>query len=379
MIRKEQSEEIFARSIQLNDGFRETSADGVCLAFDKRYGIMFCVYMPGKQCCYGESRSKIVLAYFPATQPHNVRYITVTEGRDEFCPNIMGIGDGKVRVFYVVDSYSEGDQDICYKDFDFQTETLSEEKTMMVKCEDGKLQKMSLSLTFSYLEERGYHNHSFLASEQISIGSGTYYKDADGVAYGVATSYLMEPVLFRSYDNMATVEFFAVYPYTAQYEFDYKILNGKIYGICRTENETNSITFSTSEDMGKTWSEPIALEESINCRPRIIHYDGELLMAYNYYNDDAKNHRIVTRTRNAVKLRIVDNDDPNKCTVAADLINKWGLVNVSVVEILGIVYIAYSTSELPVEYINYDGPGPVVNGKDSMRYVKLGYIGKKEE
>ena len=102
-------------------------------------------------------------------------------------------------------------------------------------------------------------------------------------------------------------------------------------------------------------------------------------MAYNYYNDDAKNHRIVTRTRNAVKLRIVDNDDPNKCTVAADLINKWGLVNVSVVEILGIVYIAYSTSELPVEYINYDGPGPVVNGKDSMRYVKLGYIGKKEE
>ena len=147
----------------------------------------------------------------------------MTEGRDEFCPNLMRIGDGKVRVFYVVHSYSEQDQDICYKDFDFATETLSEEKIMMVKCEDGACRKMSLSLAFSYLEERGYHNHTFLASEQISIGSGTYYKDENGVAYGVATSYLMEPILFRSYDEMATVEFFAVYPYTAQYEFDYKI------------------------------------------------------------------------------------------------------------------------------------------------------------
>ena len=139
------------------------------------------------------------------------------------------------------------------------------------------------------------------------------------------------------------------------------------------------MTFSTSDDMGKTWTEPIAIEESISCRPRMIHYDGGLLMGYNYFNEEAKNKRIVTRDRTAIKLRLVDHDDPNKCTVAADLINKWGLVNLSVVEMLGIVYIAYSTSEIPVEYINYDGPGPVVNGKDSMRYVKLGYIGKKEE
>jgi len=377
MIKKENSKEIFNNSVQINDGFRETSADGVCLAFDKKYGIMFCVYMPGKQCCYGESRSKIVLCYFPATQPTNIRYITITEGRDEFCPNIMGIGDGKVRIFYVKDSYKETDQDICYKDFDFVTESLSEEKVVMVKCEDGNLKKLYLSLVYSYLEERGYTNHEFLASEQISFGSGTYYRDADGCVYGAATSYLMEPVLFRSYDNLATVEFFAVFPQIVQYECDYKILDGKMYLIYRTNNKENSILFSTSSDMGKTWTEPIALDESINCKPRIIHYDGGLLMAYNYSNDETVNKRIDSTNRTAIKLRLVDNDDPNKCTVAADLINKCGIVNLSIVEILGDVYLAYSTSEAPIEYINYDGPGPVVHGKDSMRYVKLGYIGKK--
>lgn len=379
MIKREMSEEIFNRSIQINDGFNETSADGVCLEFDKKYGIMFCAYMPGKQCCYGESRGKIVLAYFPATQPGNVRYITVTEGRDEFCPNIMGIGDGKVRVFYVIDSYSESNQDIGYKDFDFATETLSEEKIVMIKTENGNCRKLHLSEVYSYLEKRGFTDHEFLASEQISFSSGTYYRDADGVVYGAATSYLMQPVLFRSYDNLATVEFFGVFPYLVQYEIDYKLLDGKMYAIYRTDKEKNSVAFATSEDMGKTWSEPIPLEESINCKPRIIHYDGGLLMAYNYSNDSTQNKRITVRNRTAVKLRLVDNADPNKCTVAADLVNKWGIVNLSIVEILGIVYLAYSTSELPVEYVNYDGPGPVVHGKDSMRYVKLGYIGKKEE
>jgi len=150
-----------------------------------------------------------------------------------------------------------------------------------------------------------------------------------------------------------------------------------MYLIYRTNNKENSILFSTSSDMGKTWTEPIALDESINCKPRIIHYDGGLLMAYNYSNDETVNKRIDSTNRTAIKLRLVDNDDPNKCTVAADLINKCGIVNLSIVEILGDVYLAYSTSEAPIEYINYDGPGPVVHGKDSMRYVKLGYIGKK--
>jgi len=380
MISNEKTSQIFSTSVQINDGFHETSADGASLAFDKKYGIMFCAYMPGKQCRYGESRNKVMLSYFPATQPTNIRYITVAEGHDEFCNNILGLGDGKVRIFYEKDSYEDFDHDICYKDFDFVTETLSEEKVMMLKCEDGSIKKLHYSAVISYLEERGYNNHEYLASEQFSIGGGgTFYKDADGYAYGAATSYYQEPVLFRSKDDLATVEFFAVFPYPAQYEFEYKILDGKIYAIYRTDNKENGNSFTTSPDMGKTWTEPIAIDESITGRPRMIHYDGGLLMAYNYSNEKVTNKRVLCTNRTAIKLRLVDNDDPNKCTVAADLVNKWGIVNISITEILGNVYLAYSTSEAPLEVINYGGPDPVVHGKDAMRYVKLGYIGKKDE
>ena len=66
-------------SIQVSNGLTETSADGACLAFDSRYGIMFCAYMPGPQGKYGESRGKIALSCFPASQPTNIRFVTVSE------------------------------------------------------------------------------------------------------------------------------------------------------------------------------------------------------------------------------------------------------------------------------------------------------------
>ncbi|MBR6748023.1 MAG: hypothetical protein IKM07_03715, partial [Clostridia bacterium] len=54
-------------STQINDGLTQTSADGAALAFDSKYGIMFCAYMPGFQGHYGESRGKIALSCFPAS------------------------------------------------------------------------------------------------------------------------------------------------------------------------------------------------------------------------------------------------------------------------------------------------------------------------
>ena len=56
-------------------------------------------------------------------------------------------------------------------------------------------------------------------------------------------------------------------------------------------------------------------------------------------------------------------------TVVADLYRKYGMVNIAIVDILNDVYLAYSTSELALEYQNGNSK---VRGKDSIRYVKLG-------
>jgi len=56
-------------------------------------------------------------------------------------------------------------------------------------------------------------------------------------------------------------------------------------------------------------------------------------------------------------------------TTVADLYSQYGMVNIAMVDILNDVYLAYSTSELALEYQNKN---PLVRGKDAIRYIKLG-------
>ena len=356
--------EILERSVQISDGLTQTSADGANLAFDKKYGIMFCAYMPGFQGCYGESRGRISLTYFPASQPTNSKTIDVASGNNVYVPNVLSLGEGKVRVFYEENSKADCDHFVCYKDFDYLSGELSEEKHVMLKKDDGSLVPLTGSEQFAFLEKNGFFNHKYVATEQISIGGHTMFKGEDGYHYGAITSCLAEPILYRSEDNLATVEFFAVCPYTAQYEMDYKFLNGMIYAIFRTNKNIDSVGFTYSEDNGKTWSEPEFFEKSIQCRPRIIIHNNDILMSYNYFNANTKNRPVIQQGRTSIKMVYGENRE-----LVCDLYSKCGIVNVCIIDILGDAYLAYSTSELALEYQNGN---PAVRGKDAVRYVKLG-------
>jgi len=351
-------------SVQINNGIAETSADGASLVFDKKYGIMFCAYMPGKQGNYGESRGKIALSYFPASQPTNVKFVTISEDKDVYCPNILGLGDGRVRVLYEKDSKADHDHFICFKDYDFLTDTLGEEKTVMLLKDDGNTVPLTETEQYAYLEKNGFTDYTYRWCEQIAIGSHTIFDGGDGYHYGAITSFIAEPILYRSKDNMQTLEFFAVCPYLAQYEMDYKFLNGKIYAIFRTTKELGSIGYTVSEDMGKTWSEPYYFENSIQCRPRLIVYNNQTLMGYNYFNDDTKNRPQIQQGRTSVKIHYGED-----LKTVTDLYSKYGIVNIALADILNDVYMAYSTSELALEYQNGN---PMVRGKDAIRYIKLG-------
>lgn len=377
MLRKARSQsEILEHSVQINDGLTQTSADGINMVFDSRYGIMFCVYMPGHHGSYGESRGRISLTYFPASQPTNSRTVEVSSGNMEYVPQIVGLGDGKVRLIYEKNSRDEGFHPLTYRDYDFLTDTFTEEKTIMLAREDGSTVPLTQGEAFDYLERRGYHRHTFLQPEQIIAGGCTVFCGEDGYHYGAVSSYLSEVVLYRSKDHLATVEFFAVCPEVAQYEFDYKFLYGKLYAIYRTDRTTDSIAYITSEDRGKTWSQPVYLKESITCRPRVIVSNGHILFAYNYYNADTGNRPEIQQGRTSIRLRLGECADPHDSPLVADLYCKYGIVNIALADILGDVYLAYSTSELAMDYQNGN---PRVRGKDSIRYVKLGELTTREQ
>ena len=355
------------KSTQINNGFCETSADGACLAFDAKYGIMFCAYMPGHQGSYGESRGRISLSYFPASQPTNIKFVTVSEGNTEYLPNILGLGDGRVRVFYEKNSRDEGDHPFCYKDFDFLTEELSEERYVRIIMPDGSTVPYGLSAVFDYLEKNGCHNHKYIATEQM--GLSTPFRHDDGYVYCAATTESSEPVLYRSKDNMATIEFFAIFPHNCQYEFDYRFLDGDIYAIYRTSMDENSINTAKSSDNGKTWTVGTPYMGSIQCRPRMLLYNGHILTVYNYFNADTGNRPSIMQGRTSVRIIYGEELDGDKNKILLDLHSKYGIVNVCITEILGDLYLAYSTSVLALEYQNGN---PAVRGKDAIRYIKLG-------
>ena len=356
-------------SVQISDGLTETSADGAFLAFDKKYGIMFCSYMPGKQGCYGESRSKVALSYFPATQPTNIRFVTIAEGNDEYCEFCVSLGDGKVRVIYEKNSRAEGDHIAYYKDFNAITNELSEEKVIMLKKTDGTLTPLCCSEVFSYLKNLGYTNQKFKHTEQWAICC--QYVDEDGKGYGAYTTEYSEPVLYSSNDNFATVEFFATYPKPVQYEFGYRFLNDKLYAIYRTDVSKDSIYCVTSSDKGKTWSEPVLIEDSVSCRPGIICYKGKILIAYNHFNDDTGSRPNIQQGRTSVRFKYGDAENPANNPIVAEIYRKYGTVNLSMIDLFNDVYFAFSTSEAALEYQNGN---PAVRGKDAIRYIKLGDV-----
>ena len=355
-------------AVQINDGLKQTSSDGAALAFDSKYGIMFCAYMPGFLGDYGESRGKISLSYFPASQPTNIKFLDVSFGNEEYVPNIISLGNGKVRILYEKFSRADGDHPVCYKDFDFLTQTLSEEKIVMLNKQDGSVIPLGISETFKYIEVNGYFDHRYVKTEQHIIGGCTYFRGEDGYLYGALSTEVGETVLYRSKDDHASVEFFAVYPRRVQYEFDYKILNGIIYAIYRTDRAKDAIGYSVSKDMGKTWTEPEYFKDSIQCRPRLIIHENQVLTVYNYYNSDSGNRPRVIDGRTAIRIHLGENPVNDDTTMIADLHSKYGVVNIAVCDVLGDVYLVYSTSVSALEYQNGT---PYVRGKDALRYLKL--------
>ena len=175
----------------------------------------------------------------------------------------------------------------------------------------------------------------------------------------------------------STVEFFAICPYTTQYEFDYKFLDGKIHAVYRTPAERDSIYYVTSSDMGKTWSTPIVIKDSVSCRPRLVIHNKNVLIAANHYYPDTGNKPAVIQARTTVRLYFVTDADPNKNNLVADIHCETGVVNVALIDVLGDVYMAYGTSQTGMDYNNSTGTNDqIICGKDAIRFVRLGDLTK---
>ncbi|MBQ0106151.1 MAG: exo-alpha-sialidase [Armatimonadetes bacterium] len=352
---------IFDMSVQVNDGLTQTNASAVETAFDTKYGIIFCAYLTGFG-NYGEQRGVVGLSYFPATQPTNSRTITVAEEEGLYEPNILGLGNGCVRIFYVK---SSGDKIYYYKDFNFITRELTEEKQVCVKINNDTF-PIHPDWYKNYLLKKGYNDFETAEYKGHGLILTSNLKRYDNTVYGTLTSYDYYPIIFRSDDNMATITPICIYPIICDFELDICLKDNIIHSVARCHDGT--IKYNTSDDMGKTWSDPVILENGCMCRPQIMTFRDQILIGYNI-KDENTGHRPRYSDRTHIKLLLGNSPDPNKNECILDYHSIYGVVYFRLVDILGDLYMAYSDSRIGLETLNTDDREE--DGKEAIRWVKL--------
>ena len=355
---------ILDKSVQVNDGLTQTNASAVECHFDKKYGIVFCAYLTGFG-NYGEQKGKVGLSYFPATQPTNSRHIIISNEEGVYEPNILGLGDGKVRVFYVK---SYGDKQYYYKDYNYISQILSEEKPVKVNI-DNNLIPLTPGWYKDYLIQKGYTDFETAEYKGHGLIMTSDLKSFDNCVWGTLTSYDYYPIIFKSQDNMETITPVAIYPIICDFELDLCFHNKIMHSVARCHDGT--IKYSKSPDFGKTWSKPYILENGSSCRPQITVYNNQLLIGYNI-KDTNTDYRPPVSDRTHIKLLLGNNEDPNTYKCILDLHSNYGIVYFRIIDILGDLYMAYSDSQIGLQTINTDEKEE--DGKEAVRYVKLGHL-----
>lgn len=368
--------DIINNSIQINDGLKETCAASNSNAYDKEYGILFCAHNSHGLTAYpsyGESDGRTVLQVFPPEQPWNKKEMIIDEGtganRKVLSPNLLGLGKGKVRIFW---NEHHTDNCIKYREYDFVTDKLGEtQKAKMLL--NGQEVDITPANAKAYVSSKGFTppgTSNTIINKFFKAEDGTIYTtitlDADcyGIICKVKDNYLMEP--------------FAICPTVTQYELPTVVNGTNIYCLGRKRGEAG-IFFQMSKDMGVTWEPMKTMTAGIASRPMLDWYRGGLLITYNYKNTSSTdNFPPMHNYRNAIKMLWGLEEDPNKNQVILDVFSKYGFVEYSIANVYDEIYFIYSNTRKALSVANnkawFENGSYVEQGKEQINFAKLGYL-----
>lgn len=355
-------------SWQINNGLNETASCANCIAYDSKYGLVFSCYLTGLQCTYGESTGKLCLSVFPPRQPWNARHVTVDEGigisRGILCNAVYSLGEAKVRMMF---TYDRRDKGTYIKDYDFLTDTVSEEKIpVYLRLKSGDI-LLDTESYCKYLLECGI---SFEAKAAPIINRVTEYNGELYTAITLdSTNY---PVLCKIEDNVLVP--FAVCSELNIYEFRFYKDGSWVHAVYRDPKDDTGVGrcgYIYSRDNGKTWIKKV-FEDGIQSRPDIYNYYGKPLIIYNYLSDESvENFPTMHHHRNAIKMIYSGK-------VIFDSFSKYGIVEHETMDICGDLYMMFSNCEQALMLQNdamwqEDGI-KVENAKEKSNWVKIGYL-----
>ena len=351
---------ILTKKVAISSG-EYIAAHEPSMVVDESKGIAYVSYACSKT-NYGETWDTIALSVFPLKQPWKAETYTIARHGEHDVWNPISaithfINGNTVRVTFSI--YSEGIFKLMY--VDFNTETKNVGTPQDVKFTDGKI--VNNVNVLEKLQDLGYGTITPYSSATAQytidlINSTCKYVTHNGYVYGAITGEFSEPLIFRSNDNLSTLEVMGVIPALANWECQLAFVGERLYALNRISGQIAPTNFYYSDDFGSTWTyiKSVSMKAS---KPALLSYNNGLLMVYNGHERDY--NPISGQDRYKFIISYYDGENEK---IYLNLINPYGLVYPCLYNYKGDVYLLFSDGSLFFD-INDEG-------KDLCYILELG-------
>ena len=258
---------------------------------------------------------------------------------------------GNVRIFFLA-----GGDSYYYMDWspDTEKEAGAPEPVLCRPLESSSSCPLTRDAVEKYLLAHGCTGYNLLGDARENIICAAKPAWNGETFYGMITSFLSYPILFRCRDGM-TFEFCGIVPALAKYECQTAVLNGKIYALLRGAAGDE---FWAAEE-GEWKFRPCGRLGMSETRPQLMRYDDSLLLAY------SRNGVLPNRIRdgrNNITILAGDSEKLSEYETVFQATDEMGIVYYDIVDCNGDLYMIWSNSErFPDKIVR-----GVLQGKDTL-------------
>lgn len=350
----------------INNGLKETAANGVNVVVDEKTGIAYAVYL-SSETAIGESSELVNLAKFNIMQPTNVQWVTVFDKNADFdgarlseC-NIIDLDQDVVRVFAV----NLKNLQYYFKDVNKRDLSVGPLRQVMFKqCDDAE--------TILFNKENINHHLTSLGGQAYShLQFTTAIVKVDGCFYTTVCggNKISNFLFMRSKDGEVWTHISLV-EHMVNYEAMLAYHDNKFWVMCRngyevvTSEKQQNLLYSAD---GIHWKQSTISLETSDTRPYLFTYQGDLYLAYS--SPLPNEYSTVRPWRCNIHVgKIVTQKD---IQIFEELIykeSKFGIVYYALKDWYGKMIMLYSSGELhPTEGLMWGWS----QGKDCLNYIEL--------
>ncbi|MBQ6597232.1 MAG: hypothetical protein IJH79_06730 [Lentisphaeria bacterium] len=353
-------EEVFHDKVPVSDIERFTSSSAPISCFDPVRKMIFTPYHAAYR-EFGEQASVFALAAIPVPGVDRASSSVLLESDVTFQGKSYNwpidafsiLYNGSPRIFFLAGA----DNYYC---FDWSPEKSAIEGGIrQVLCktdENSQQQPLTTEAVEAYLKAnncdcdrcslRGASKEHIICTAKPSWNGSGFY--------GMITSSLSYPILFRCRDGM-TFEFCGVIPALAKYECQTAVLNGKIYALLRGASGDEF----WEADEGEWQFRPCGRLGMSETRPQLMRYDDSLLLAYS--RSGVLPNRI-RDGRNNITILAGNSEKLSEYETVFQAVDEMGIVYYDIVNCNGDLYMIWSNSErFPDKIVR-----GVLQGKDTL-------------